>query len=123
MGTLWVTYVNDTMAKCVLDYFLNKVEDAEIKPVIGLALSICEQHIQALTEIFVAESFPIPKGFTEEDVNLNAKRLYSDSFFLYYIKNMSKIGISTYSAVYTMATRGDIRSFFGESMMQTKELD
>jgi hypothetical protein len=123
MATLWTTYINDTMAKCVLSYFLKKVEDTEIKPVIELALSITVKHIQELTKLFKSEDFPIPHGFTDEDVNINAKRLFSDSFFLYYLKNMSKVGITTFGVAFSMASRADVRKFFNESITQTVTLD
>lgn len=123
MGTLWTTYINDTMAKCILSYFLNKVEDIEIRPVIELALHLAEQHIEQLTELFDAERFPVPQGFSVEDVNVNAKRLFSDSFFVYYIKNMAKVGLATYSMSYTMASRADIRKFFNDCLSKTAELD
>src|ERR1700754_226503 len=87
MAALWSGYMNDTMAICVLSYFLSTVEDAEIKSVIESALKIADTHIEQLTALFRSEDFPIPQGFTASDVNIDAKRLFADSFFLYYIKN------------------------------------
>jgi hypothetical protein len=123
MGTLWTTYVEDTMARCVLSYFLHKVEDPEIKPVVEFALSISEGHIKELGKFFESEHFPVPVGFTDIDVNLHAKRLFADTFFLYYIKNMSKVGLVMYSIAYSMASRSDIRTFFRESLMMVEKLD
>ncbi|MBD2867264.1 DUF3231 family protein [Paenibacillus arenilitoris] len=123
IAALWTTYQNDTLAKCVLSYFLSKVEDKEIKGVVELALSISETHIGQLTELFQSENFPIPLGFTGEDVNVNARRLFSDSFFLYYIKNMSKVGLTTYGMTYSMASRADTRTFFGDALRETMTLD
>lgn len=123
MGMLWTTYINDTFSSCVLSYFLNIVEDSQIKAVIEYALDISERHIRELTSIFKGESFPVPQGFTDEDVNLNAKRLYSDNFFLYYLKNMSKVGLATYSLAFCMGSRSDVRTFFHEAISQTGALD
>ncbi|MFC5650730.1 DUF3231 family protein [Paenibacillus solisilvae] len=123
MGALWATYVNDTMARCVLSYFHHIVEDSEITSVVKYALDLSDKQIQELTKIFNAEDFPIPKGFSDEDVNVNVKRLFSDSFFLYYIKNMAKVGLVTYSMTYTMASRSDIRSFFHDTLLKTVKLD
>jgi hypothetical protein len=123
MGTLWETYESDTMAKCVLSYFLNKVEDSEVKTVIEFALSISENHIQVLTKLFNSEAIPVPQGLTDKDVNVNAERLFSDSFFLYYIKNMGKVGLETYGMSYSMASRADIREFFLKGLTKTEKLD
>jgi hypothetical protein len=38
LSNLWTTYMNDSLAKCVLSYFLKKVEDTEIEPLIKQAL-------------------------------------------------------------------------------------
>ncbi|CAG7615812.1 hypothetical protein PAESOLCIP111_01829 [Paenibacillus solanacearum] len=123
LGTLWATYINDTMARCVISYFLAKIEDTEAKPVIELALSITESHIEQLSKLFQSENFPIPHGFSDEDVRLSAKRLYSDSFFLYYIKNMATVGLATYGVAFTSASRSDARDFFHRCLLQTVELD
>ncbi|KRE82434.1 hypothetical protein ASG89_14350 [Paenibacillus sp. Soil766] len=123
MATLWTTYINESMAKCVLRYFLCNVEDAEIKSVIELASENSDKHIHELSKLFISEDFPIPKGFTDEDVNMNAKRLFSDNFSLYYIKNMTKVGLTTFGAAYSMVSRADVRTFFSNSIMQAITLD
>lgn len=123
IGMLWTTYINDTMARCVLGYFLNKVEDTEIQPVIAFALKVSEEHVGELTELFHSEKFPVPQGFSDEDVNVNAKRLFSDSLFLYYIKNMSKVGLTAYAMSYAMSSRSDVRAFYSRALTQTQTLD
>lgn len=37
IGNLWVSFVNDSLVRCVLKYFLAKVEDEEIKVVLEQA--------------------------------------------------------------------------------------
>ena len=86
MGKLWVTYVGNTMAKCVLRYYLQHIEDQDIKKVLENALSLSESLVKNTKDIFIGEDFPLPIGFTEEDVNLEAPRLFSDEFYLYYLK-------------------------------------
>lgn len=34
MGKLWATYTGNTMAKCVLSYFLQHIDDKDIKKVV-----------------------------------------------------------------------------------------
>jgi hypothetical protein len=122
-ATLWTTYINDTMAKCVLTYFMNKAEDAEIQKAIEYAYRITIDHIERLTKLFIAEDFPVPQGFTDEDVNVNANRLFSDSFFMYYLKNMAKVGIVNHGAAYSMASRSDVRKLFNDCLMDAASLD
>jgi hypothetical protein len=123
MGNLWVTCINNSLAKCILGYFLAKVEDTQIKPVIKFALENTEKQLAVLEQMFAAEKFPFPVGFTDEDVNLRAPRLFSDTFFMDYIKNMCKVGLGIYGLAYTMAARADVRTFFGNCLDQTQQLD
>jgi hypothetical protein len=39
IAQLWANYMNDTMGHCMLKYFLNKVEDLEIRPILEYAYS------------------------------------------------------------------------------------
>ncbi|MFC7686990.1 DUF3231 family protein [Ureibacillus sp. GCM10028918] len=78
IASIWTAYMNDTMSKCVLGYFLKDVEDAEIRSIIKQAYDLASTHIEKLTSIFQEEQIPLPTGFTSEDVDMNAPRLYMD---------------------------------------------
>jgi hypothetical protein len=73
-------------------------------------------------EIFNQESFPIPIGYTDEDVNLGAPRLFSDEFYLHYLKYTGKAGMSIYSIAIPIMTRKDIRDFFIYALNSTVNL-
>jgi hypothetical protein len=105
MGKLWATYVGNTLAICVLRYYLQHFDDEEIKKVVGKALNLCESLVENIKEIFSKENFPIPIGFTDEDVNLGAPRLFSDEFYLHYLNYTSKAGMSIYSIAIPIMTR------------------
>ncbi|KRF07157.1 hypothetical protein ASG89_17585 [Paenibacillus sp. Soil766] len=64
---LWTGYFGDSMANCVLKYFLNKVEDAEVKPIVEYALGLTEEHMEFKNSLFENEKFPIPIAFTDKD--------------------------------------------------------
>ncbi|NWO14748.1 MAG: DUF3231 family protein [Virgibacillus sp.] len=112
MGKLWVTYTGNTMAKCVLRYYLQHIDDKDIKKVVKNALNLSEKLVNKIKDIFIQENFPIPIGFTDQDVNLGAPRLFSDEFYLHYLKYTSKAGMSIYSIAIPIMTREDIRDFF-----------
>ncbi|WP_134687056.1 DUF3231 family protein [Brevibacillus migulae] len=121
-GKLWATYVGNTMSDCVLSYMLNHVEDQEIKMVLEKALGLSRQFIQAIKGIYVKENYPIPTGFTKEDVDITAPRLFEDEFYLHYLKYVSKAGISLYGIAVPLVTRSDIRAFFTQCIDQTVKL-
>ena len=43
---------------------------------------LSNQHFTELTNLFNQEELTIPDGFTDNDVNINAPRLFADSFYL-----------------------------------------
>lgn len=123
MAQLWMQYLNDSGSICVLTYFLEKVEDTEIKPIIEFALQLSKNHIQKLTSIFKEEKHAIPYGFSvEEDVDISAPRLFSDTYILNFIHQMSKIGLTTYAASVSAAVREDITDFYMECLAETSQL-
>ncbi|MEC2078182.1 DUF3231 family protein [Metabacillus fastidiosus] len=122
IGKLWVTYTGNTMAKCVLSYYLNHTEDKDIKKVVTDALNLSKTIIENVKNIFIQENFPLPIGFTEEDVNLNAPRLFSDKFYLHYLKYTGKAGMSIYSLAIPLVVREDIRNFFINTLHATIKL-
>ncbi|WP_227940113.1 DUF3231 family protein [Alkalihalobacillus deserti] len=55
----------------------------------------------------------MPQWF-KEDVNLNAPALFSDTFYLVYLRNMSRVGMQAYSAALPGVARADIRDFYND---------
>ena len=116
---LWTSYMNDKAAICQLKYFEAKCVDKDIKPLIEHALSISQSHITKITDIFNKETYPIPYGFNlEEDVDISAPRLYSDTFVLTYLEQMGKIGLNLYSGYLSYATRDDVYQFFSDCLAE-----
>jgi hypothetical protein len=123
LGTLWTTYETDSMINCMLKYFLEKVEDDEIRAVLDQALEITQKSVTTITDIFMKENIPVPHGLSEkEDVNVHAPRLYSDPFFLFYVKSMTRSTLSALSMALPSIARSDISDFFSESLASTTKL-
>lgn len=122
VSALWLQYMGDSMAICVYKYFNNIVENQEIKPILELALQLSESHIKKITEFLSNDNFQIPIGFSESDVNINAPRLFSDQFLLFYSYIMTLHGLPAYSLAITNSERRDIQNYFFECMATTNEL-
>ncbi|RIX59271.1 DUF3231 family protein [Paenibacillus nanensis] len=60
--------------------------------------------------------------FSDEDLNIEAPRLYSDSFYLGYIMNFGKQGMAIYSFAIAVTSRKDIREYFTECLASSTEL-
>jgi hypothetical protein len=123
IGQLWLQYLNDSSSMCVLTFFLEKVEDMEIKPILEFALELSKSHIQKITAILTEEKNIVPYGFSiKEDVDLTAPRLYSDSFVLNFLNQMSKVGLTTYSGSVGTSVRSDIKSYYMDCLTETMQL-
>jgi hypothetical protein len=122
MANLWTSFQNDTMKICVIKHFLKNVEDKDIKEILEYALHLSIEHIETVTAMMKEENFPIPHGFTENDVDLNAPRLFSDNFYLFYMSNMAKFRSNAYSVGASNVSRVDIRKFYTECCESSLEL-
>lgn len=122
MANLWTSYQNDTMAICVFKHFLTNVEDNETRELLEYALHLSEQHIETIISIMNGENFPTPHGFTNKDVDLTAPRLFSDSFYLFYVRNMAQLGGSAYTVAHANSSRIGIRKYYTECIYSSAEL-
>ncbi|QOR67221.1 DUF3231 family protein [Cytobacillus suaedae] len=114
MASLWQEYISHTHSNCMLNYFIAKAEDNEVFKVLTNANQKVEKIRDKTKQILEFENVPVPVGFSNQDVDTNAPRLFSDSFALLYIKNLSRIMASTCGLMHTMSTRKDIRKHFKE---------
>jgi hypothetical protein len=112
MGKLWATYVGNSMSHKILQYFLKHVEDEDIKTLLENGLALTVDFMQTIEKLFKKEDFPIPIGFTVEDVNLGAPRLFEDQFYVHYLKYAAKAGLSLYAIAIPLVMREDVREFF-----------
>ncbi|MER2057259.1 MAG: DUF3231 family protein [Niallia sp.] len=123
MGKLWATYMGNSMSKCYLHYYLQHVEDKDIKHLLKKAYNLCSEFLNTIEAIFKKENFPIPKGFSiEEDLNLDAPRLFEDEFYVHYLKYTAKAGISIYNVAVPLVFRKDVKEFFSYCMEATMAL-
>ncbi|SDI42757.1 Protein of unknown function [Alteribacillus persepolensis] len=122
IGSLWTGYMQDSMSKCVLSFMLKHIEDKDIKPAIQYAYDIASNHLEQLLHIFEKDNYAVPNGFTEQDVNINAPWLFTDTFCLNYINHMAKAGMIAYGGFLSMSAREDIRNYFTQALNETAEL-
>ena len=112
MGKLWATYMGNSMSTCILSYFLQHVEDQDIKKLLENALGLSKEFQKTIKDIFIKENFRIPHGFTKEDVNLDAPRLFEDDFYVHYLRYVTKVGLSLYSVGIPLMYREDYKEIF-----------
>lgn len=122
LSELWSDYINDSMAVCFFKHMLQTVEDNDIRSVIEYALQLSETHIQKIALIFEAGNYPIPFGFTDQDVDLTAPRLYTDEYMINEVRQISQMGLMRYAQALSFTVRKDVQAFFTESLKESIEL-
>jgi hypothetical protein len=122
LANLWNTYIADTLAICVMKHFKATNNTPEIIPILDFALSVSEEHLKDISQIFKIEEIPVPNGFDEGDLDLDVQKLWSDIFYLRYLEYMGRTGLSTYALAKAIATRKDIRTLFKKYFDQADHL-
>lgn len=122
VANLWAAYMSSSIKECMVKYFYAHVEDPEVHNVLEYALHIAKQHLQTLSKLYIRENHPIPLGFTDEDVRVNAPRLFSDNLILRYMEFMAEMRLDGYSTALPMTARTDVRQYFTESLASAAEL-
>lgn len=122
ISSLWAAYQNETVAICGISYFLVHINDESIRQILEKALMISKRRKEKLVQLFTAENYPVPLGFTEQDVNLNAPRLFSDRLYLEYILQMTNLDMAQYSSAFTNASRSDIIDLYSNILHEVKQL-
>jgi Protein of unknown function (DUF3231) len=122
IGMLWTQYVQNSMTVQILSYLLATVEDEEIKAVVTYALEIARDVTSDTKSFFKEEGLPIPKGFTEEDVEVNAPKLFLDPFILMFLESIGKAGAAAHAVSLAVSSRKDVRDLFTKSATNTMKL-
>jgi hypothetical protein len=119
---LWTTYQTDSASICIVKHFLQTNDKEDVKPLLEKSITVSETHLSAIRRIFTEENFPIPQGFTAQDVDLSAPALFFDLYSVSYIYGMSRIGMANYSRMVSNVAREDIRAFFSQCLRTTLDL-
>jgi hypothetical protein len=119
----WEHLMDNSMSNVFLEYLTLTSELEEVKSLCSQAGSISKSAIQFCESVLHSENYPIPKGFNiKEDLNPNAPKMYTDVFTLFYLNNMSKLGMSLTSMALSDSVRVDIRNFYHEQLKNMSSL-
>lgn len=122
VATLFDAFLASSAARCQLSYFVKKIDDPDILPVGEFALEQSRKTLKKITGIFQIVNHPLPRGFTDEDANINAPKLYSDNFMLMFIRFMARFELINYGEARTSSNHIIVRHLFNESILQSMKL-
>ncbi|MFF2448213.1 DUF3231 family protein [Neobacillus sp. NPDC058068] len=122
IAALWSQYLNETAGLCFHKHMLEHLEDMEIREIFEFAILLGTQHLEKIKEFLVSEGFPVPIGFTNDDMIPNSPRLFSDVLCLHYLNIMSIHGCHGYSGAVTTCSRQDVRDYYTSCNVSAVEL-
>jgi len=80
------------------------------------------QTLSEVKKILKTEEIQVPHGFTDDDINLKASRLFSDNFSLYYVKNMLSLSLTSLATALPSIYHKELLSFVTGNLTKTIEL-
>ncbi|MBS4196893.1 DUF3231 family protein [Lederbergia citri] len=122
LSNLFMSYLEDTLVVCVTSYFLEHVDDPDIKECVKFALENAKSNVNFRRNLYKMEELPIPVGFSEHDVNVNAPRIFSDEMILQYVANLGIVSMGAYSSTVSVSARRDIREHYTSCLHNSAEL-
>lgn len=114
--------INNTMSKYVLTYLIQKINDEDIKSLAEESLKTTNNLLNRVKDIYETINHPIPQGLTDEDININASKLFSDTFVLSYLRFNTHFALLNYSAALVASARTDVRTLFSDCIFDSREL-
>ena len=119
---LWSVYINEGVSVCFIKHLQKYNTHKDVDSLLKRALELSTKHIEEIKQLFTKENFPIPRGFSDEDVDLTAPSLFFDLFSVSFVYGMSRIGLVTYAQMVSCVAREDVRQFFAKCLQSTLEL-
>lgn len=96
----------------VIDYFLTNHQDPEARKILQSFKKGESNFVKEMSGIFKQEGAAVPMGFTENDVNHEAPRLFDDIFEVMYLRTMMKIASGIHALHISMSYRKDIMDLY-----------
>lgn len=116
VSSLWSSYLKNSMDLRLLEYFNASSENNELKQVIEKMLNQSQDNLNELKEILIKGNLTIPLGFTNEDVRVDALKVFSDTFILYFCFDLTHLSLTTYPTALSDCTRNDVRDHFQKNI-------
>ncbi|MGR6341558.1 DUF3231 family protein [Priestia megaterium] len=112
LGTLWLTYQEKTMILRILEYFIEKSDDQQAKNIMGGLWQQLSYYVTKIKKIFQEQGVVIPIGFNQEDVNLEAPKLYDNGFDIMFVRILKEISMGMYTLNMNMAYQDEIMEIY-----------
>jgi hypothetical protein len=114
LGSLWMTYQKKTLILRIFEYFIEKSDDKKAKNLMSGLYKELHPNVVELKTMLQNEGAAVPIGFTHEDVNLDAPKLYENGFDIMFCRILKQISMGLYTLHVAMSYRKDIITLYRE---------
>ncbi|CAN7412327.1 DUF3231 family protein [Rossellomorea sp. LjRoot5] len=122
VSALWTTYIKCSAMNCFYTHFLTYLKDESIISLIEDSLNTNVETMSEIEKLCVSEGFPIPSGFTDQDVNTSAPPLYTDIFALSFVYRGGQVTNSHFTTIVGSVARSDVYDFFEKCLTKSLSL-
>lgn len=112
LGALWMTHQKKTMIMRILEYFIEKSDDQKAKNLMSGLWEQLDSKIIELKTMLEDEGAAPPIGFTNNDVNLDAPKLFENGFDIMFCRILKEISMGMYVLHMNTTYREDIVTFY-----------
>ncbi|MFC0211460.1 DUF3231 family protein [Paenibacillus chartarius] len=121
-GYLWLNYMTDSMTVQLLRHMHAHCQDADIRDIQLQVRQLAEERLTRTAKLLEDEQAALPNGFTQQDVNVNAPRLFSDDFTLLLLYHMTNRSLVVCAKALAMVVQPGVHDYFTACMRDTVEI-
>ncbi|MDD2234700.1 MAG: DUF3231 family protein [Desulfitobacteriaceae bacterium] len=122
ISQLWLFYQTSSLRKCIFQYVIAQTQDPDMKAFYLDTLNTINAQLSTMTNLFLSADFSVPQGFTDKDVEPNAKRLFSDSLTLNFFRMMNRFRFVKLAHLLPLIIRPDLQEFFNSALVSEQNL-
>ncbi|WP_419888388.1 DUF3231 family protein [Neobacillus niacini] len=97
IGSLWQTYQEKTLIMRFLEYFIEKADDPQARNILGGLWQELDYYLKEMENLFSEQGMAIPVGFTSNDVDLEAPKLYDNGFDIMFLRILKEVSMGLYT--------------------------
>ncbi|MBT2728813.1 DUF3231 family protein [Bacillus sp. ISL-75] len=112
VGTLWLTYQEKTLIIGILEYFIETSDEQQGKNLLGGLWQELNYYLLQMEQLFKEQGIVKPVGFTKEDVNLEAPKLYDNGFDIMFLRILKEVSMGMYTMNMNMAYNDQVMTIY-----------
>jgi hypothetical protein len=122
IGYLWTGYSINELSYWFQNKFVEDITDPEIKELFSFAKKVTLDLLNNRKVLLHKADYIVPVGFSDKDIHLQAKPLFTDRFLLYYLHSGCRFGLFFHAKALAHAARVDVREYLADCLLASVHL-